>query len=101
MKCASYNQDKAYYKIGFTYDITKRLTQYITHNPTIKLLEMVDTYKKTKHSLEKALHKELKQQGYKFTINYGISTEWIEVDKDRPISLKNFNSCKNRKVITL
>lgn len=101
IKSASYDADKVFYKIGFTANILKRLPKYITHNPTAELLQYVDTYSKTKHRLEIALHKELKALGYRFHISYGITTEWIEVDKNKPIRLEQFKACKYHKVVTL
>ena len=100
VKCASYNQGKAYFKIGFTGNLNQRLPSYITHNPTVKVLEIVDTYRKTKRNLETTLHIELLNNGYNFEINNDIMTEWFEADNNS-ISLKNFKACKNRKVITL
>jgi hypothetical protein len=101
LKSASFNSNKVYYKIGFANNITNRLKNgYITDNPSVQLVESIMTYKKTKHSLEKELHNELKNKGYKFHIGlFNIKTEWFEVDINDNISLKNFKSCKNRKVI--
>lgn len=100
VKCASYTRGKAYYKIGFTSDLEHRLPQYITHNPTIQVLETVNTYSKTKRKLETALHNELLKNGHKFEIVYNIETEWFECDNNS-VSLKNFKSCQNHKVVVL
>ena len=92
-----------YYKIGYTKSIN-RFKQYITHNANIQILEMVDTYRKTRHNLESAIHNELKLQGYQFISNYGISTEWVyvpieqEEDFERQ-GLAQFKACKGRKII--
>lgn len=101
IKSASYDNNKVFYKIGFAKNLNNRLNSYITDNPTSIVIEQIVTYSKTKHQLETALHKELKALGYKFTVHYGKTTEWIEVDKDKPISLKDFKACKHHKVIAL
>lgn len=101
IKSASNNKNKVFYKIGFTYNLETRLKAYISDNPTIQVIETINTHKKTKHQLEKQLHKELIKQGYKFHISLlNKQTEWFEVDKKTNISLNNFKCCKNRKVIT-
>lgn len=92
-----------YYKIGFTKSIS-RFKQYITHNANIQILEMVDTYSKTKHGLEIAIHNELKSQGYNFISNYGILTEWIfiPIEQEEEFErqgLAQFKACKGRKII--
>lgn len=92
-----------YYKIGFSKSIN-RFKQYITHNANVQILEMVDTYSKTKHGLEIALHNELKAQGYQFVSNYGISTEWIfvPIEQEQEFErhgLAQFKACKGRKII--
>lgn len=99
IKSASHNQDKIFYKIGFTNNLNQRLRQYVTNNPTVELLETVITYRKTKHSLEKALHKELYNRGYRFKIGlFNIHTEWFECDTTTNITLEQFKACQGRKV---
>lgn len=94
-----------YYKIGYSKSIN-RLQAYITHNANVELLQVINTYKKTKHRLEKTIHSELKSLGYDFVCNYGIKTEWIFIpmDKEQEFEkqgLRQFKACKNRQVITL
>jgi hypothetical protein len=94
-----------YYKIGYTKSIG-RFKAYITHNANVEILQVVNTYKKTKHSLEKSIHNELKSLGYEFINNYGITTEWIfvPIEKEQEFEnqgLKQFKACKNRTVIAL
>lgn len=100
VKSASFNSNKTYYKIGFANNIISRLKNgYVTHNPSIQLVETITTYKKTKRQLETQLHNELKNMGYNFHIGlFNIQTEWFEIDSDVKISLQDFKACKNRKV---
>lgn len=100
IKSASYNHSKIYYKIGFTKNLNNRLKSYISDNPTVEVVEYIDTYAKTRHALEKALHNELKALGYQFhTSLFNTITEWIEVDAVKPIRLEQFKACKGRKII--
>ena len=92
------------FKVGFTHS-QKRFNQYATHNPTAVVVEQIRTYRKTIHSLEKAIHSELKQLGYEFiTASNGQGTEWffvpMEQEKEFELQgLKQFKACKNRKVM--
>ena len=92
-----------YFKIGYTNNLN-RFNAYITHNANIQLLETVETYRKTKHRLETAIHNELKAKGYQFVNNYGINTEWVFVpleqeERFQRLGLRQFKVCKGRKVI--
>lgn len=95
-----------YYKVGFATDTDKRFKPYGTHNPIVECVEMVATYQKTKHSLETAIHAELKKQGYEFAraaIN-DIQTEWFSMSYEQAAEfdkkgLLNFKACQTRKVI--
>lgn len=100
IKSASFNKNKTYYKIGFTNNLINRLKNgYVTHNPSVQLVESIATYKKTKRKLECELHNELKSKGYKFHIGlFQTQTEWFEIDSDIEISLQDFKACKNRKI---
>jgi hypothetical protein len=93
----------SYFKIGYTKNLA-RFNAYITNNANVKILETVDTYKKTKHQLETAIHNELKAQGFDFVRNYGIMTEWVFIDIAQEEAfeckgLAQFKACKNRKII--
>ena len=93
-----------YFKIGATQNIEKRVAYYATHNPNAKLLEVIATYKKTKFSLEKAIHNELIANGYKFITNFEIETEWffVPIEKEKEFEaagLSQFTVCKGRKII--
>ena len=86
-------------KIGYTSRrLAERLRQYATHNPNIVLLEWVQVYRKTKRTLETALHSELKDLGYDFVNTQGIRTEWIALPNKCSVSLATLAACKGRKV---
>lgn len=93
-----------YFKIGFTHNITERLRQYYTHNPECKLLETIDTYRKTKHQLETEIHAEVKAMGFEFKVApNGTVTEWFFVpqycEKEfEHKGLKQFKACQGRKI---
>ena len=99
VKSAHANPNKVYYKIGFTNNLEQRLKAYITANPTIEIVETIQTYRKTKRALETSLHNALKALGYEFKSTYGVETEWFAVDKSRKFSLEQFKETKNRKII--
>ena len=94
----------AYFKVGYTLNLAKRLLPYFTHNPAIEILEVVKTYKKTKLSLEKEIHKEITNLGYSFKVaKNGTLTEWFFVPADKEDEfqkqgLKQFKACQSRKV---
>jgi predicted GIY-YIG superfamily endonuclease len=93
-----------FYKIGATQNLEKRMRYYATHNPNAKLIEVIATYKKTKFSLEKAIHNELMANGYEFVENFEIETEWFFVSMENEkafevAGLAQFAACKNRKII--
>ena len=89
-----------YYKAGFTNDLIARFRPYGTHNPIVKCIETVQTYKKTKRQLENEIHAEILKKGYRF-VNAeidGKKTEWFFVPEGTEISLTEFKCCKYRKV---
>lgn len=97
----------SYFKVGFTNNIFKRIIPYATHNANVELLEIVETYKKTKMALETEIHSEIITKGYKFQtkklMGIEISTEWffVPMDKEQEFEqagLSQFKSCKNRKI---
>ena len=92
-------------KVGYTGKIGERMRAYACHCPGIRLLETAITYKKTKHELEKEIHKEIVAKGYEFyTVHISglsIKTEWFYVPADkvaefRQLGLSQFKACKNR-----
>ena len=92
-------------KVGYTQNIFKRLIPYATHNPDAKLIETVETYKKTKHQLETEIKEELKAQGVQFKVaeTTGTVTEWFFLPKKKAerflaAGLKQFKCCQNRKI---
>lgn len=97
-------------KIGYATDLITRMKQYATHNGASKFLEYAETYKKTKHNLEKTLHKELTDRGYirlyKKVLIWNVKTEWFhltyeqwqELINNSDTILGNFKACKGRKV---
>ena len=95
------------YKIGFAKNVEQRRKQYATCNSRAQFLEAIATYGKTKHQLENALHKELKELGYDFITNeLGIQTEWISLPfwkawKFERLGLAQFKSCKGRKILDI
>lgn len=102
----------SYYKIGYTSNMNRRILAYITHNANAQLLETVQTYKCTKHQLEKALHSEIIAKGYEFktttiqAFGIAIRTEWFFVDiaheaEFEASGLKQFKACKNRSIARL
>ena len=97
IKSASHNQGKVFYKIGFTNNLEHRMKYYATSNPTVELIATINTYRKTKHQLETALHKELKSLGYKFKLVFNITTEWFECDSE--IRLEQFKACYGRQIV--
>lgn len=110
IKSASFEPNAAYYKIGFTSNLLKRVQMYITHNPSCQLIQTVDVYDKTKRQLETAIHKEVEKNGFDFTLkkifNHTYKTEWFKVYTDSELyklieeqGLLIFNSCKYRKSV--
>jgi hypothetical protein len=96
-----------YFKIGYTSNIFKRVIPYATHNANAELLEIVETYKKTKMTLETEIHNEVIKMGYEFQtkkiLGIEIQTEWffVPMDKEQEFvqaGLSQFKSCKNRKI---
>lgn len=88
-----------FYKVGYTNNLQKRLKSYNTDNPNIEIISICKTYKKTKHTLECLVHKEIIANGYKFH----NGTEWFRVPRNQQKTfntngLKMFKCCKNRKV---
>ena len=110
IKSASFEPDTIYYKIGFTSNLLKRISMYITHNPAYQLVQTVDVYDKTKRQLETAIHKEIEKNGLEFELkkilNHTYKTEWFKVHTDSDLykaieaqGLLIFNSCKYRKSV--
>ena len=88
-------------KIGYTSRLlAERLRQYATHNPNVVLLEWVQVYRKTKRTLETALHSNLTALGYEFIRTQGIRTEWIALANKHSIPLATLDACKGRKIHT-
>lgn len=96
----------SYFKVGFTTDLDRRMEQYYTAMPTIELLECIATYSKTKHSLETAIHNEIRQMGYEF-VGMGEDKrkgrEWffVDIEHEREFEAKGlaqFKACKGRKI---
>ena len=92
-----------YFKVGFATNVEKRMVNYGTHNPNVKLLEFCVTYDKTKHQLEKAIHEEIKAKGFQFSETFGVTREWFFVPMEQEQEfehqgLKQFKACKNRKI---
>ena len=97
-------------KIGYATDLITRMKQYATHNGVSKFLEYAETYKKTKHNLEKVLHQELTDKGYtrlyKKVLIWDVKTEWFhltyeqwqELVNSSDTILGNFKACKGRKI---
>lgn len=85
------------HKVGFSGNWINRRNSYITDNPLIEFIEYIETYKKTKHRLEKEIQKEVEALGGRYVINHGKKTEWFEFDGD--FSLDMLNCCKRRKII--
>ena len=92
-----------FFKVGFTSNLDNRMKCYSTHNPNIKLVETVVTYKKTKHNLETEVHNEIAKMGYTFHIVEinDILTEWffVPIEKEKEFEekgLAQFSACKNR-----
>lgn len=98
----SEGRDGSYFKVGFTYNIVKRLIPYFTHNPNVELLEVIETYHKTKRQLETDIHSEILSKGYVFQVApNGTITEWFFIprseEKDfETKGLSQFKACKNR-----
>ena len=61
-------ESSGYLKVGFTTNIDNRLKQYATHNPSFKLLYLINGSEQT----EKTIHKELK--------DYNFRLEWFHID---------------------
>ena len=95
-------REGTYFKVGYTANLVKRLVPYFTHNPAFELLEVVKTYKKTKHTLETEIHNEILAKGYQFKVaKNGTLTEWFFVPKEKEkefeqAGLAQFKACKNR-----
>lgn len=77
---------------------------YSTTNGTALLVATVRVYKKTRHQLETAIHKELTAQGYHRTINpmRGARTEWFYIPPEQATSFisqgfTQFRCCRRRK----
>ena len=94
-----------YFKIGHTQNLCTRMRQYVTDNPSLKLLATINTQAKTKHRLETALHRELIRLGYKFhkasILDDEISTEWFRVSNPKSfqaLGLTQFKACKGRMI---
>ena len=85
------------HKTGFSSNWFNRRNSYITCNPLIEFVEYVETYKKTKHKLEREMQKEIETLGGRYIVNHGKKTEWFEFDGD--FSLDMLKSCKDRKII--
>ena len=86
------------FKVGFSSDFEQRKTTYAGYIPLYKVIDTVQTYAKTKRTLEKQIHKEIRAYGFEF-VN---KTEWffvpMELEKDvETEGLKMFKACENRK----
>lgn len=92
----------SYFKVGFTSNLDRRINHYLTHNPNCELLEIVQTYHKTKHQLESEIHRELVNKCFDFKVEpNGVKTEWffVPMDKEKEFQekgLSQFDCCKNR-----
>ena len=82
------------HKVGFSGNWFNRRNSYITDNPLIEFVEYVETYKKTKHRLEREIQREIEELGGRFVTNNGKKTEWFEFDGE--FSLSMLKSCKGR-----
>lgn len=96
-----------YFKVGFTSNLFKRIIPYATHNANIEIIELIETYKKTKMSLETEIHNEIIAMGYEFQtkklMGIEIKTEWffVPMNKEQEFEqagLSQFKACKNRKI---
>lgn len=108
IKSASFEPNTVYYKVGFTSNLINRIKPYITHNPSMVLLQTAMVYEKTGRYLENAVHKEIEQLGFTFEFDkfLNIQSEWFKVStasqfyKDiETYGLKVFRSCRQRKSI--
>lgn len=90
-------------KIGYAKDF-RRFSAYYTHNPTAKLFQTVAVYAKTKHHLERQLHKEMANLGFRrIQAEDGRITEWffIPYNKGKTFleqGFAQFEACKGRKI---
>lgn len=90
-------------KIGYAKDF-QRFAAYYTHNPTAKLYQTLTVYPKTKHRLERQLHKEMALLGYRrIQAEDGRITEWffIPYSKAQPFlsqGFAQFKACQKRKI---
>lgn len=94
---------RSMFKVGFTADLNKRMTPYLSHNPGIEHISAVQVYGKTGRNLETTLHRELRNMGADFI---GERNEWFIVEYDSPLysllqeqGLQAFKACKGRKDI--
>ena len=94
------------FKAGFTGNLFQRFIAYGTANPDAFCISTLSTYRKTGRALEKAIHAEIVERGYKWQYSRlnGSKTEWFSVPKDDPFhtelmekGLLAFNTCKGRK----
>jgi len=90
-----------YQKFGFATKFDNRKKSYITDNPNVHFIEGLRTYQKTKHKLESAIHRELKEKGYEFLVNHNTQTEWFEIKNGMPLRFCDLECCKGRKVYAL
>lgn len=97
----------SYYKVGYTQNPFQRIQAYYTHNPNVKLLEVVKTYNKTKRQLENEIHAEIQSLGFNFhnanNEDSRTGREWFFVDMEHEKEfehkgLAQFKACRNRKV---
>ena len=94
------------FKAGFTGNLFQRFIAYATTNPDTFCVSSVATYRKTGRALEKAIHEEITERGYKWKYSRltGSRTEWFSVPTDDPFhtelmenGLLAFKTCKGRK----
>lgn len=101
-----YKRDYAAVKIGYTANILTRFMQYDCHNSDVICVDTMQTYRKTKHSLELAVNAEMARRGYARMRGQltGKVTEWYKIDyTDAFLSqletqgLQVFAACNGRK----
>ena len=97
-------RDYCLFKVGFASDLKVRLYAYTTHNPLVDCISTIQTMEKSKKTVEKKFHEEIKSMGYEFvtaTIDRK-KTEWFAVSYDDPfygeLSTKGLNAFKCGKV---
>jgi hypothetical protein len=91
-----------YLKYGYARNL-HRLKAYYTHNPAIVLVQTVTVYKKTRHRLERRIHRELEDRGLqRKQAEDGTITEWFVVPLTRASEFiggfSTLKTCKGRKV---